>query len=389
MRPAASARGLDRLPDEQLCRRLAQGEAAAFDELYRRYSHRLAAYGSHLLGDAAAGEDVAQVALLKAYQALRGGTQPEKVRSWLYRIAHNAALDSLERRVVPVSEPQSIEAAALHADTSPAPEGTLVAALGALPERQRRVYLLREVHGLRVAEIAASLSLTAQQVEQTLFAARNGLAETLVFGERLDCETVRRLSSGQLEWREQRALQRHLRACPSCREAVPQRRRALVLLPFLPFDWLRRHVAQVVYWSPAAKAGAVAAAVVVAVAPPVAVHELGRGGRPGHEPALARTSVAEQGFAAVEAHRVVRRRPVATPSPAGDRAASPGRRSAGTSDAGAAPATSVAGTDTSTAGSDQTQPAAEPAASGGPVEPPQGAGTDLPEPVEPVEPDSG
>ncbi len=389
MRPATSARGLDRLSDEQLSRRLAQGEAAAFDELYRRYSHRLGAYGSHLLGDAAAGEDVAQVALFKAYQALRGGARPEKVRSWLYRIAHNAALDSLERRVVPVSEPYPLEAAAPDAGPSPAPAGALVAALAALPERQRRVYLLREVHGLRVAEIAAALSLTAQQVEQTLFAARNGLAETLVFGERLGCEAVRRLSSGPLEWREQRALQRHLRACPSCREAVPQRRRALVLLPFLPFDWLRQHVSQVVHWSPAAKAGAIAAAAVVAVAPPVAVHELGRGGRPGPEPAVERTSVAGPGLAAVESHRLVQSRAVVTLSPASGRSVAPGRRSAGTSAAAPAPATSVTGPDTSVAGSDPPPPPAEPTPSGGPPAPPQGAGAERPEPVEPVEPDSG
>ena len=40
-----------RLSDESLGSRLASGEAAAFDELYRRYVNRLAAYGSHLLLD--------------------------------------------------------------------------------------------------------------------------------------------------------------------------------------------------------------------------------------------------------------------------------------------------------------------------------------------------
>ena len=44
---------LRRLSDEQLGSRLASGEAAAFDELYRRYVHRLSAYGANLLGDAA------------------------------------------------------------------------------------------------------------------------------------------------------------------------------------------------------------------------------------------------------------------------------------------------------------------------------------------------
>jgi hypothetical protein len=41
----------------------------------------------------------------------------------------------------------------------------------ALPDRQRRVYVLRELHGLRIDETAAELGLTAAQVEQSLFAA--------------------------------------------------------------------------------------------------------------------------------------------------------------------------------------------------------------------------
>src|SRR6478735_4183425 len=87
-----------RVSDEQLGSRLASGEAAAFDDLYRRYVNRLAAYGSHLLGDGSAGDDVAQTTLLKAYTVLRAGRVPERVRPWLYRIAHNVAVDMVSRR---------------------------------------------------------------------------------------------------------------------------------------------------------------------------------------------------------------------------------------------------------------------------------------------------
>ena len=96
--PDMSPRLLARLSDETLGGRLALGEAAAFDELYRRYSHRLAAYGAHLLGDQTAGDDVAQATLLKAYTALRAGRVPETVRPWLYRVAHNTAIDLFARR---------------------------------------------------------------------------------------------------------------------------------------------------------------------------------------------------------------------------------------------------------------------------------------------------
>jgi RNA polymerase sigma-70 factor (ECF subfamily) len=225
---------LRRCSDEVLGGRLASGEAAAFDELYRRYVHRLAAYGAHLLGDAAAGDDVAQSALLKAYNALRAGSVPDRVKPWLYRIAHNTAIDLVARR-------REIPSAAL--PERPAANGhdagALVAALAALPDRQRRVYVLRELHGLRIDETATELDLTTAQVEQSLFAARNRLAELLVFGDRLNCVTVQRLAAGPLDPDERRALKTHLHSCAACRSELGMRGRAIGLLPEHAFDWLR------------------------------------------------------------------------------------------------------------------------------------------------------
>lgn len=225
-----------RLSDENLGSRLASGEAAAFDELYRRYAHRLAAYGSHLLGDAAAGDDVAQAAMLKAYGALRDGRQPDKLKPWLYRIAHNVAIDLVARR-------RELSTEMLPEQSSGEREpfaGALVEALATLPDRQRRVYVLREVHGLRIDETAAELGLTAAQVEQSLFAARNRLAEQLVFGDRLNCVTVQRLAAGPLDPAERRALKTHLRTCHECRGTMGLRGRALSFFPSgAGLEWLR------------------------------------------------------------------------------------------------------------------------------------------------------
>jgi RNA polymerase sigma-70 factor (ECF subfamily) len=258
--------------DERLSRRLATGEAAAFDELYRRYSHRLSAYASGLLGDRAAGEDVAQVALLNAYQALRRGHQPEKVRSWLFRIAHNEAVDMLARRRELLD--------GLDLEDRPAPEdgaehrGALLQALAKLPDRQRRAYVLREVHGLRVAEIAAELSLAAAQVEQALFAARNRLAEELVFGDSLTCDAAQRLAEGPLVGVERRALRHHFRTCDHCRASGVR-----IAPGWLGVDWLRGRLGDLLIGGAApaaAKVGAVVAASVatgVTVGPVVLRHE--------------------------------------------------------------------------------------------------------------------
>jgi RNA polymerase sigma factor (sigma-70 family) len=259
-----------RLSDESLGSRLASGEAAAFDELYRRYVHRLSAYGAHLLGDAASGDDVAQTALFNAYAALRDGRVPDKMKPWLFRIAHNAAIDLVARRREVSSENVPERQAA---DREPF-AGALIEALATLPDRQRRVYVLREVNGLRIDETATELGLSSAQVEQSLFAARNRLAEQLVFGDRLNCVSVQRLAAGPLDMSERRALKTHLRACGDCREALGLRGRALSFFPGpLGFEWLRGlGVGLIGGGAPAAaKVGAVFATATIAAGVPVAV----------------------------------------------------------------------------------------------------------------------
>ncbi|MDX6427625.1 MAG: hypothetical protein QOD52_3030 [Gaiellaceae bacterium] len=261
-----------RLSDENLGSRLASGEAAAFDELYRRYAHRLAAYGSHLLGDAASGEDVAQAAMLKAYGALRNGRLPDKMKPWLYRIAHNAAIDLVARRRELSTETLPEQSAGEREPFA----GALVEALATLPDRQRRVYVLREVHGLRIDETGAELGLTAAQVEQSLFAARNRLAEQLVFGDRLNCVTVQRLADGPLDASERRALKTHLRSCHECRQTMGLRGRALSIFPSgVGLEWLRGLGAGLIGGGApvAAKVGAVVATATIVGGGTVAVEK--------------------------------------------------------------------------------------------------------------------
>lgn len=206
--------------DEQLATRVRAGDAAAFDELYRRYLHPLTLYGARLLGDRSAGEDVAQAALMNAYQALRRGSEPRHVKAWLYRIAHNVALEQIERPR-DVASGETGEGAGEDGYAAHTTRGELVKAFRSLPERQQRVYLLREVQGLRVDEIARGLGLTSVQVEQAMFGARNRLAEHLVFGVRLDCDTLSGLDHATLGRSGKRAVKAHLRSCVACRQAYP------------------------------------------------------------------------------------------------------------------------------------------------------------------------
>lgn len=231
------------------------------------------------MGDRALGEDVAQATLLSAYQSLRRGTEPRHVKAWLYRIAHNAALELLERRreLLPG---ETEECAGADGYANHAAQGELLRAMQSLPVRQQRVYLLREVQGLRIDDIAAELGLSSNQVEQSLFAARNRLAEFLVFGARLDCDTLEGIDVGSLGREGKRALKSHLRSCASCRAGRPGVAAGRVLGALLPaqvFGIARGWVTALVGGGAtpaAAKIAAAAAVGAVAVSAPVTAPKL-------------------------------------------------------------------------------------------------------------------
>jgi RNA polymerase sigma-70 factor (ECF subfamily) len=138
--------------DETLARSAGKGHEDAFAELRRRYARGLSRYGARLLGDLALGEDVAERALRDAYRALRRGARPTCVSPWLHRLTLNAALDLRAGR----------------------PDEPVVAAR--LPEHQRQAFVLREVYGLSMREIATELGLSTREVQQAQFAARGRLA---------------------------------------------------------------------------------------------------------------------------------------------------------------------------------------------------------------------
>src|SRR6266540_4182953 len=70
----------------------------AFDRLLGELRPRLHRYCARMTGSVVDGEDVVQDALMKAIEALPSAQPIAHPESWLFRIAHNAALDFLRRR---------------------------------------------------------------------------------------------------------------------------------------------------------------------------------------------------------------------------------------------------------------------------------------------------
>jgi RNA polymerase sigma factor (sigma-70 family) len=163
--------------DERLVDLVRAGSDPAFEAIVERYRRALMRYVSRLLPPERA-EDVVQQAFVKAYEAMHRDTAELNLRPWLYRIAHNGALNALrdrglrhaelDERIDGVERPdQALERTAGLRE--------LVVAVQALPERQRSAILLRELEGRSYEEIATALGVTDGAVRQLLNRARNSL----------------------------------------------------------------------------------------------------------------------------------------------------------------------------------------------------------------------
>ena len=184
-----------------------------FERLVAPHRAGLQAHCYRMLGSAADAEDAVQDALLRAWRGLSGFQGRSSFSSWLYRIATNVCLRTLERRprrVLPVDAPEG-EVVWLEPYTDdrlgPAsPEAryeqresvelAFTAALQHLPPRQRAVLLLRDVLGYAPAEIAEALDTTPAAVYSALQRARSAAEERLP--ERSQQATLRELGDRRL-----------------------------------------------------------------------------------------------------------------------------------------------------------------------------------------------
>jgi RNA polymerase sigma-70 factor (ECF subfamily) len=128
------------------------------------------------MGSVIEGEDVVQDTFARAFAALQELDETAPLRAWLFRIAHNRALDLLRSRAIRAAEP--IEAAHEVADLEiPDPAEVLmrreavetaVSRFVELPTVQRSVVILKDVLDQSLEEIAAMLDLTINAVKAHL-----------------------------------------------------------------------------------------------------------------------------------------------------------------------------------------------------------------------------
>ena len=191
---------MERDTESELARQLIAGESGAFDRFVEYFRPKIFQYSWLMCGHREDAEEVAQETLLKVFESAEQLREPEKIRSWVFRIAKNACLMKRRKSIFAPSRELSLDEfmPSKHqdgeqvrieiADWSALPDGKalqsemrelLEKAIRELPEVFRSVILLRDMEELSTQETAQILDVSDDVVKTRLHRARLAIRQRL------------------------------------------------------------------------------------------------------------------------------------------------------------------------------------------------------------------
>jgi RNA polymerase sigma-70 factor (ECF subfamily) len=177
--------------DRDLLMAVREGDEPALNELIGRKTKPLLQLCQRILGDLEEARDVVQVTFFKVWENRRKFDDRWSPNTWIYRIATNLAIDHLrsrrsrEKSHEPVRQHlRQVADSRAQRDLSGLQQSEVAAIFrelaAGLSERQRLVFLLRELQGLSSPEVAEALRCRESTVRNHLFNARKVLRRELL-----------------------------------------------------------------------------------------------------------------------------------------------------------------------------------------------------------------
>ncbi|HVS14572.1 MAG TPA: RNA polymerase sigma factor [Thermoanaerobaculia bacterium] len=177
--------------DRDVLAALQRDDEVALDELIRRKTQPLVQVAYRVLGSLEEAQDVVQMAFVRIWENRHRYQPAWSPNTWIYRITTNLAIDSLRSRRSRerVQEPLRLHVERGHQERSSRGVGSLgdreVHAIfrelaAELTEKQRAIFVLREMEGLSSKEVAVIVGCRESTVRNHLFNARRVLRDELV-----------------------------------------------------------------------------------------------------------------------------------------------------------------------------------------------------------------
>lgn len=189
----AFSRDLSLVSDRELVAIAVSGFDGSFEELVRRYQRPISAYVYRMVGNYESALDLTQEIFIKVYNSLNRYRAEFKFSTWIYKIAHNAAVDHLRRNatraqsLVVGPEGDSFDLPLESALLSPEQEserkerrGEIESVVRALPANYRELIILRHSQDLSYEEIVEVTGLPLGTVKNRLFRAREMMRQQFV-----------------------------------------------------------------------------------------------------------------------------------------------------------------------------------------------------------------
>lgn len=189
----AFSRDLSAASDRELVAIAVNGVDGSFEELVRRYQRPISAYVYRMVGNYESALDLTQEIFIKVYNSLRRYRAEFKFSTWIYKIAHNAAVDHLRRNtnreqsLVAGTEGDSFDLPIESARLSPEQESEqrerrteIESVVRALPSNYRELIILRHSQDLSYEEIVEVTGLPLGTVKNRLFRAREMMRQQFV-----------------------------------------------------------------------------------------------------------------------------------------------------------------------------------------------------------------
>lgn len=151
-----------------------------FDALVKATRPDLLRYCARMIGSTADAEDVVQDTLTKAFHSLTTTSSTENLRGWLFRIAHNKAIDHLRRLRNEPLEYLDEHPPTLETEQSLEEKELVPVALSVflkLPAKQRSCVILKDVLGYSLVEISDLLDSSVPEIKAALYRGRTRVRE--------------------------------------------------------------------------------------------------------------------------------------------------------------------------------------------------------------------
>lgn len=179
--------------DRELVATAIIGVEGSFEELVRRYQRPISAYVYRMVGNYESALDLTQEIFIKVYGSL-GRYRPEfKFSTWIYKIAHNSAVDHLrrsstrEQSLIHGTEGDNFELPVESGRLTPEQESErkerrveIEAVVRTLPANYRELIILRHSQDLTYEEIVEVTGLPLGTVKNRLFRAREMMRQQFV-----------------------------------------------------------------------------------------------------------------------------------------------------------------------------------------------------------------